>query len=354
MIIDRRPSSLAATHACTTSDTRADDLRIVRRVAAAYQAASNLELDLGDSLWETYSNVYFAEIAEVFRRGDVGAAANILRNPGASNLSYGFDNSFADTLKHDSLPAYYATTSLDGLARFAEAIGAIALDNPESYYCRDLVVLDAETLLQQIGQVTGWKFSVPNPFSNEHGVATSRGVVSQRVPQALYQAWRIKQLVAGVGHPRILEIGAGLGRTAYYAHELGLTDYTIIDLPTTSISQGYFLGRTVGEEHVLLYGESFADPNRRIKIFPPEAFLNGSDNYDLVLNADSLTEMDPSVARTYWAKIATSAVLFLSINHEVNSFRVKDLLTENPNYKTVDRNPYWMRRGYVEELVRVR
>jgi hypothetical protein len=353
MIIDRRPASLAATPACTTY-TKVDDLRIIQRVVAAYQAASNLELDLGDSLWQTFSDQYFTEIDEVFRRGDLGSAANILRNPGTSNLTHGFDHSFADTLQADSMRAYHATTSLDGLARFAEAIGAIALDNPESYYCRDLVVLDAETLLQQIGQATGWEFSVPNPFPNEHGVATSRGVVSQRVPQALYQAWRIKKLVSGLEHPRILEIGAGLGRTAYYAHELGLTDYTIIDLPTTSISQGYFLGRTVGEEHVMLYGESFPDPNQRIKIFPSEVFLNGGDHYDLVLNADSLTEMDPSVARTYWAKITTSAVLFLSINHEVNSFRVKDLLNENPSHKTVDRNLYWMRRGYVEELIRVR
>jgi hypothetical protein len=352
MIIDRRPASLAATPACTTY-TQADDVRIIQRVVAAYQAASNLELDLGDSLWKIFSNQYFTEIDEVFRGGDLGAAANILRNPGTSNLSHGFDHSFADTLKEDSVRVYHATTSLDGLARFAEAIGAIALDNPESYYCRDLVVLDAETLLRQIGQVTRWEFSVPNPFPNEHGVATSRGVVSQRVPQALYQAWRIKKLVAGLEHPRILEIGAGLGRTAYYAHELGLTDYTIIDLPTTSISQGYFLGRTVGEEHVMLYGESFPDPSHRIKIFPPEAFLNGSDNYDLVLNADSLTEMDPSVARTYWAKITTSTVFFLSINHEVNSFRVIDLLNENPSHKTVDRNIYWMRRGYVEELIRM-
>jgi hypothetical protein len=352
MIIDRRLASLAATPACTTG-TQTDDLHIVTRIVAAYQAASNLEFDLGDSLWQTFSNQYFAEIDEVFRRGDVGAAAKILRNPGASNLSYGFDHSFADTLNEDSVRTYHAMTSLDGLARFAEAIGAITLDNPESYHCRDLVVLDAETLLQQIGQVTGWEFSVPNPFHNEHGVATSRGVVSQRVPQALYQAWRIKKLVAGVEHPRVLEIGAGLGRTAYYAHELGLTDYTIIDLPTTSISQGYFLGRTVGEKHVLLYGESLPDPELRIKIFPPEAFLNGSDNYDVVLNADSLTEMDPGVARAYCAKIATSANLFLSINHEVNSFRVRDLLAENPSYKTVDRNPYWMRRGYVEELIRV-
>jgi hypothetical protein len=51
-----------------TSDTRANDLRIVKWVVAAYQAASNLELDLGDSLWETFSNEYFAELAEVFRR----------------------------------------------------------------------------------------------------------------------------------------------------------------------------------------------------------------------------------------------------------------------------------------------
>jgi hypothetical protein len=36
---------------------------------------------------------------------------------------------------------------------------------------------------------------------------------------------------------RCLEIGAGVGRTAYYAHWLGMQDYTIVDLPTALIGQ---------------------------------------------------------------------------------------------------------------------
>src|SRR5262249_5720898 len=131
----------------------------------------------------------------------------------------------------------------------------------------------------------------------------------------LYQAWRIKTLVAGIKRPRILEIGAGLGRTAYYAAELGLTDYTIIDLPSTSVAQGYFLGRALGDEQVTLFGE-LAIPGR-IKILPPESFLDAAceATFDLVLNVDSMTEMDRSVAASYWDKIARSARRFLSINH---------------------------------------
>ncbi|MGQ0594661.1 MAG: hypothetical protein ACT4QB_19110 [Gammaproteobacteria bacterium] len=61
--------------------------------------------------------------------------------------------------------------------------------------------------------------------------------------------------------------------------------------------------------------------------------------------------MDPAVARTYWDQIETRASLFLLINHEANPFRVKDLIYQSRRASLVGRAPYWMRKGYVEELV---
>jgi hypothetical protein len=65
-----------------------------------------------------------------------------------------------------------------------------------------------------------------------------------RVLEAIYAAWRLKQIAEAHGATRICEIGAGAGLTAYYAALLGLTEYVIIDLPTVNAVQAYMLAGT--------------------------------------------------------------------------------------------------------------
>ena len=113
------------------------------------------------------------------------------------------------------------------------------------------------------------------------------------------------------------------------------------------------MGRTLGEENICLDGEQSDDDQDRVKIVVPETFLAESKTYDLVLNVDSLTEMNFSVAQAYWDKIKISTNIFLSINHEANKFRVRDLLVEDLNSLNVQRGLYCMRQGYVEELIRI-
>jgi SAM-dependent methyltransferase len=194
---------------------------------------------------------------------------------------------------------------------------------------------------------------VPNPFPCEHGLKTSRGIISYRVPQSIYQASRIKQLVQGISNPRVLEIGAGLGRTAYYAYEMGIKDYTIIDIPITAAAQAYFLGRTIGDKNIYLDGERSNESSLTVKILTPQTFFNETKTYDLIVNVDSLTEMDFSVAQAYWNKIKVTTSTFLSINHEANAFRVRDLIVDDLSMLNIRRELYWMRRGYTEELIQL-
>jgi hypothetical protein len=147
----------------------------------------------------------------------------------------------------------------------------------------------------------------------------------------------------------VLEIGGGLGRTALYARQFGITDYTIIDIPVSSLAQGNFLGRVLGEEDISLYGEAGVSP-RQIKLLPPAAFLDSSDRYDVVLNVDSLTEIGIVAARQYCSAIRSKADLFLSINHEANNFTVAGLIKEAGGGGEYSRTPYWLRRGYIEEI----
>lgn len=344
--------SSAVSASVFTADDHVIDAKLIERIIAFYQMAT--KSDLGDSMWEVIFGSHHQEVHDALMDGDEKRTAEIYRYPGSSELFFGFDflrRTCQQEFEQADVREVYAKLCLDGLVRFAESVKAIPLDNPETWALGAGVPYDVEVLLAKLSKAC-WPLSVPNPFPDEHGLRTSRGILSYRVPQALYQAWRIKQLVKGMENPRILEIGAGLGRTAYYAHELGIKDYTIVDIPLTATAQAYFLGRTHGEDQICLDGESRVNSSEKIKIFTPQTFLGGDGKYDLIVNVDSLTEMDISTAKGYWQKIKKSTNLFLSINHETNPCRVQDLIAEDLPNLDVSRGVYWMRHGYVEEVVK--
>ena len=112
------------------------------------------------------------------------------------------------------------------------------------------------------------------------------------------------------------------------------------------VVQSAFLGRVLDEGTLAFPGEA-ARPDQ-IRIIMPASLLSGDERFDLVLNVDSMTEMDRDHAEAYAAFIATHAKVFLSINHEVHPFRVSDFAALR-SAATI-RAPYWMRPGYVEEL----
>ena len=151
---------------------------------------------------------------------------------------------------------------------------------------------------------------------------------------------------------KVCEIGPGLGRTAYFSKLLGVTKYTLVDMPIPSLCSAYFLGCSLPNEIFVFNGES--EKNEKvIKFQQPEAFLNDNELYDVILNADSLTEMGIDVARNYLKSFITKTEWFLSINHEANEFTVRELAAEFTEYKLVSRSRSWVRSGYVEELYKI-
>jgi hypothetical protein len=205
----------------------------------------------------------------------------------------------------------------------------------------------ANEIADQIDGALGIKLTFPNPFPGELGLSSSRGVIGFRAIQAVYQAWRIAQIADGKPNFKVMEIGAGLGRTAYFANVLGLKNYTIVDIPLTNAAQGYFLGRVLGSNAVRLSGEQ---TEAQFNIVPSSEIEGSTATYDLIVNVDSWTEMAPDVAEAYWsfAKSATRSVL--SINHEHNPQTVRSLYSKDPEVRAT-RFPYWPRRGYVEEHI---
>ena len=156
------------------------DLKLVSRIITAYQKAN--KADLGDSMWKVFFASYHRSIHEELMNGRVEIVAKIFRDPAASDLFYGFDiltKSSQEIFDTDQVRVPYAKLCLDGLVRFAEATGAIRIDNPEAWSAQDGSMLEGEKVLAELGKKC-WPFSIPNPYPAELGLETSRGIIIAR------------------------------------------------------------------------------------------------------------------------------------------------------------------------------
>lgn len=284
---------------------------------------------------------------ELLVQGDPQPVAAALARPHTTFLFNGFDNPVVAEFKkrgpdRNLLSIEIADDMKDriylSLRTLAEAVGAAKRSNPETKF---FTAFSVDQYLDLIEEAIGAKLDFPNAYHGEKGVVSKRGIISFRPLQAIYQAWRLKTL----GADSVIEIGAGLGRTAYYAHKFGIKSYTIVDLPLSNVAQADFPSRTLGTDVVSVAGEV----ERPVHVADTD-FINSFDGkVACILNADSLSEMDFEIAKGYAAFIRQHCDVFVSMNREWDGApRVYDLLNDIPS----TRYPYWMRDGYVEEVFR--
>lgn len=330
-----------------------DDHALVGRIIDAYHDTVDQD-HYGDALWRHIAERH-AAIHDALIRRDHGAVTKILREPNTNDLFFGYE------YFHREGPIWLAVAaqdcadrSKDVLVRLAEALGLLQVENPEGTRLWGANVhLPTEEIVRRLNQHLGVELAIRPVQGGFTGLAVGDRLLNDRMLHGAYYAHRVHQLVANQPRPQILEIGAGLGYSAYYAHQMGLRDYTIVDLPMTNVAQAYFLGRMLGPDRVLLEGEpeTEAAPDT-IKIRTP-ALLNDPLSFDLVLNADSLTEVGAKLAFEYIERILEMSDTLLSINHEANQYCVAQLLDGNRDVE-IERFPFWLRNGYVEEIVRAR
>jgi hypothetical protein len=327
------------------------DRALVERIIAAYGRSEAVDY-YGDGSWWQLERHRLADIHDALTREDVSAVTTILREPLKSALFFGYEH-FADessvvdptTWRQD-----HVDRCLDQLVRLAETFAVLPTENPEGGPWDRNMHLAPGDIARRVEKALGMTLAIRTPHQGIHGIPLAGGVLTERMIHAVYGAWRVAALTTSIPSPGVLEIGAGVGYTAYYAAQLGVSDYTIVDLPMTNVAQAYFLGRTLGPDRVVLEGE---EPGTRaaevVKIRTPAATKSGV-SYDIVVNIDSLTEFGAVDAGEYADRITEIAPIFLSINHEANDYTVHELFSARG--ARIDRAPYWLRRGYVEEVMR--
>ncbi len=331
-------------------DNDINDKNLVKRIINAYCQSATGIVGTGGPIWDQIASKT-QDLHESLCSGDIPAVTKFLRFPHQSNLLYGFEMVFDEYSKaatdNSAIPALQAQWAHDNFVRLAETMGAIPTYLPEVDFQERM--WEPEQLLLAIEQLLGFAVQFPNTIPNEYGIPTSRGVISHRAVQALYQAWRLSQVRAFTKGGKTVEIGAGLGRTAWFASLFGLDDYTIVDLPMANVAQAYFLGRALGEDRVVLHGEPDSN-NPQIRIQPPAWFHAAKDRYDIAINNDSMVEIGIEAVEAYWQQLAVRSDIFISMNHEAQSFRIADISNRLGHDVPTLRSLHPLRKGYVEEI----
>jgi hypothetical protein len=330
-------------------------------VKRSYRLAENGASNVG-SLWKNI-RWYQASVHLALMADDNSQLRGVFSNPEKTDLYYGVDNLSHTVLARspanpdDGIRQDNAELIRTQILKLAEAMGLrrwLPTDGEmvALYYPGDHEVSpDVGETLTAISNAAGFDIVFPSPFEGEVGLLTDRGFASYRAVQALYQAIRVQQEISGIQDPTVLEIGPGMGRTAYYAKIAGIENYTTIDLPMGVVGQACFLGATLGPNAIWLYGEDPASALGKIKLLPGTMPLP-EQQFGLVLNVDSLTEMGKEAGIGYAKWVANHATSFLSINHEANSPTVAGLARDHLSAFSSRRFPCWMRNGYVEEIFR--
>jgi|GEM_PF-572102 len=336
-----------------------DRVAVAERLIQAYKRARN-DLRQGrfssreEDMWSGICRTFLADLIAVAESEDASALADSLMNFGREYSIIGALSTTLDGLYNSFEPKLTALCHFDTMVRLAEALGVLPLPTSEDKTSRKERGLNyqVDMVVDKIEQALSIPISPPTGIIWTTGVKTKKGVFHYRHLGSLYAAVRVQRL--NPGNEPVAEYGAGLGIGAFYARRLGMLDYTIYDLPITCLIAGHYLIHATGPDAVCLYGEPLKGD--AVKILPFwQSFEAKDDSYRLTLNQDSFPEIAEEISRRYLDEIKRfTRRYFLSINHEtVHPRTVHNIIKDFPRYNLLYRQPYWMRKDYVEELFEI-
>lgn len=221
----------------------------------------------------------------------------------------------------------------DKFLSLLEAVGLVPAFSPEQYQTKNEWIkyysVSMDNYLDELEKHLGCTIQAPKYQGEHFGLQTEKhGLFSDRDIMALGVAIRIKEAYWNRTNISICDIGSGLGYLPFYLRQLGFTNITHIDIPTVTVAAKYFMHTNM--------------PDFELKYISPYEF---DGKYDLVVNFDGMSTFSREDAEDYANKISNNTKHFLSINREIDDFRVSDIM----NMNRISRNPFWYRRGYVEE-----
>ena len=336
------------------------------RIVSAYRASAALQdkHTSAPDLWTGIVGSHLTSLIDALIAGETATLAKMFSSFGADYTWFGGITTGVDGFNHwDRDERMIAYSYFDQLVSLGEALSVLPAENPEQgengNWGKNIQRQPAD-VVARIEDKLGISIRPPVGIMPVSGIALDGGALHYRHINALYTAVRARDLTEP--GDAISEYGGGIGLVALYLHRFGRKDYTLYDLPIVNAVSAYFLIGALGDDAVCLEGEP-AKPNA-VKIKTGESCHRERDKaFTLALNQDSFPEIDETIVRDYLGQIRrTTTKYFLSINHEVEHAKtseakhlnVSTLLTGEAGFQRFYRMPYWLRRGYVEELYAIR
>jgi len=340
-----------------------------KRLIRAYkttlaQESSALKEITDQDLWSGIVRENFGQLLQFVQNDDAEQLSRFLTDFGSTYTWFGGVTTGVDGYNHwNTDEKAVAFSYFDKLICLAEGLGVLAAENPEQGDAGNWgynIQRDPDTVAAAIATHLGIDILPPAGVVHVAGIKLKSGLLHYRHINALYMASRIRDLTAA--SDGICEFGGGLGLVAFYLNRLGRKDTTIYDIPITNILSAWFLIGSLGGESISLEGES--QGAETVKIRANWNCVDAPDRrFKLTANQDSFPEINRAIFDEYLTQIKRTTIdFFLSINHEVEihtvgaarHVNVSKSLSADGRLERVYRAPYWIRRGYVEELYCIR
>ena len=280
------------------------DLPLAEKILNSYKSMKldqdqnqNSILYRPSSLWQQHLDNDFKFIKEAVKKDDLEKFLYFLQNFGDWNNYLGIEN-------QNLIKDYSKNVFLKKFLKNEIFFGQLELWNYFNKKNLDYKKLNMPRFGNQNGAYIEGNFVVIGSFFNE--------IYSQI----------INKYIKNDKHNIIIDLGGGYGKFAYYCLR-NLKKYTFIDfdIPETLTLATYYLSKSFPEKKVFLYGDEKLN-NINIKDYdliflPPwEIEKIRNDSVELVINRNSLGEMDQAAAKNYINHIHRITKYFFSSNHE--------------------------------------
>jgi len=335
--------------------------QICERLIVAYQKATSSREEPGDGVWEVLNSTCHAQLSKYLKRGDSKKLELTLNQMFIDPVTTGLMLGSGSYNKTRKTPYQVALDWHDKAIALGQAVGVVQVQNPEQGVYGNMLHLDSLDIFRRSIERIGCQ-SLPPQVGAMFGVRFSGGgVIPVNHLLHLYTAHRIST-VSKQNSDCYLEIGGGVGMLAHIVSSMGAKQYTIVDLPLVNVLQGYVLLKSDLRNSVQLFGEGNIDLEPGIQILPSNIVDElPAKSFNLIINQDSLPEMTKETMVGYLGSIqrlSTQNGLFLSINQEAQAPSgagseqgwVHDACRREQGLELLYRAPYWVRKGYVEEL----
>ena len=181
------------------------------------------------------------------------------------------------------------------------------------------------------GQMMLWKYfsqsknikslNLPR-FGNQNGAYIDENFVVLGSFFTDIYAKTVKNILKKSSENIIVDLGGGYGRFGYYTLKDTYNNcFVDIDIPENLALASYYLSKCFPDKKNFFYGENKFSietlKNYDLIFLPPWEIENIPDNStQVVINTNSLGEMEPIVAKNYLKHIHRISKYFFSLNHE--------------------------------------